>query len=45
MKGSLTICRMIIPERPGVAESLAQLGYRARELVAYVESNGGSMIN
>ncbi|MCP2091636.1 UNVERIFIED_ORG: hypothetical protein J2Y81_007742 [Paraburkholderia sediminicola] len=45
MKGILIICRLIIAETPGVAESLAQLDYRARELVAYVEANGGSTIN
>lgn len=45
MQGILMICRVIIPETPGFAESLAQLDYRARELVAYVEANGGSTIN
>jgi hypothetical protein len=45
MKGILIICRVLIAETPGAAESLAQLDYRARELVAYVEANGGSTIN
>lgn len=45
MQGILILCRVIVPETPGVAESLAQLDYRTRELVAYVEANGGSTIN
>ncbi|AGW90031.1 hypothetical protein N234_08310 [Ralstonia pickettii DTP0602] len=45
MQGILTICRVIVPETPGVADSLAQLDYRARELVAYVDANGGATIN
>jgi hypothetical protein len=45
MQGILTICRVIVPETRGFAESLEQLDYRVRELVAYVEANGGSTIN
>ncbi|MGF6935144.1 hypothetical protein OKW41_004306 [Paraburkholderia sp. UCT70] len=45
MQGILTICRVIVPETPGIAESLAQLDYRTRELVEYVEANGGATIN
>ncbi len=45
MQGILTLCRVIVPETPGVADSLAQLDYRARELVAYVDANGGATIN
>jgi hypothetical protein len=45
MQGILTICRVIVPETPGIAGSLAQLDYRTRELVEYVEANGGSTIN
>ncbi|MGF6905234.1 hypothetical protein P3T22_006525 [Paraburkholderia sp. GAS348] len=45
MQEILTICRVIVPQTPGVAERLAQLDYRTRELVAYVEANGGSTIN
>ncbi|OYD60672.1 UNVERIFIED_ORG: hypothetical protein BDU10_10062 [Burkholderia sp. CF145] len=45
MQGILILCRVIVPESPGVAESLAQLDYRTRELVAYVEANGGSTMN
>lgn len=45
MQGILIICRVIIPETPGVAESRAQLDYRTRELVEYVEAKGGSTIN
>jgi hypothetical protein len=41
MQGILTICRVIVPETPGVAECLAHLDYRTREIVAYVEDNGG----
>jgi hypothetical protein len=36
---------VIVPETPGIAESLAQLDYQTRELVEYVEANGGSTIN
>ncbi|BFG79904.1 hypothetical protein PTKU46_79380 [Paraburkholderia terrae] len=36
---------MIVPETQGLAESLTQLDYRTRELVEYVEANGGSTIN
>ncbi|KAA0997688.1 hypothetical protein FVF58_48120 [Paraburkholderia panacisoli] len=45
MKGILIICRVLIIETPGAAESLAQLDYPARKLVAYVEANQGSTIN
>jgi hypothetical protein len=45
MQGILLLCRVIVAETPGVAESLAQLDYRTRELVEYVEANGGSTIN
>ena len=45
MQGILLLCRVIVPETPGVVESLAQLDYRTRELVEYVEANGGSTIN
>ena len=45
MRGILILCRVIVPETPGVAESLAQLDYRTRELVEYVEANGGSTMN
>ena len=45
MKGNLIICRVLIAGTPGAAEDLAQLDYRAREHVAYVEANGGSTIN
>ncbi len=38
-------CPASWPASPGVADSLAQLDYRARELVAYVDANGGAMIN
>ena len=43
--GILTICRSVVPQTSQVADTLAQLGYRLRELVAYVEANGGSTIN
>ncbi len=45
MQGILLLCRVIVPETPGVVESMAQLDYRTRELVEYVEANGGSTIN
>jgi hypothetical protein len=45
MQGILILCRVIMPETPGIAESLAQLDYRTRELVEYVEANGGSTMN
>ncbi len=45
MQGILLLCRVIVAETPGVVESLAQLDYRTRELVEYVEANGGSTIN
>lgn len=45
MQGILLLCRVIVPETPGVVESLAQLDYRTRELVEYVEANGGSTID
>ena len=45
MQGILIICRVIVPETPGIAECLAQLDYRTRELVEYVEANGGSTMN
>ena len=45
MQGILTICRVIMPETRGFTESLEQLDHRVRELVAYVEANGGSTIN
>jgi hypothetical protein len=44
MQAILMICRIVVPQTPKFAESLAQLDYRARELVAYVEANGGSTI-
>ena len=44
MREILLICRIVVPETPKFCESLAQLHYRTRELVAYVESNGGSTI-
>lgn len=45
MQGILILCRVIVSETPGIAESLAQLDYRTRELVEYVEANGGSTMN
>ena len=45
MREILTICRSVVPQTPQAADSLAQLGYRVRELVAYVKANGGSTIN
>ena len=45
MQGILLLCRVIVPETPGVVESLSQLDYRTRELVEYVEANGGSTMN
>jgi hypothetical protein len=36
---------VIVAETPGVVESLAQLDCRTRELVEYVEANGGSTMN
>ena len=44
MREILLICRIVVPETPKFSESLARLDYRTRELVAYVESNGGSTI-
>ena len=44
MREILLTCRIVVPETPKFCESLAQLDYRTRELVAYVESNGGSTI-
>ncbi len=44
MREILLICRIVVPETPRFGESLAHLDYRTRELVAYVESNGGSTI-
>lgn len=38
-------CRVVVPQTPKFGESLTQLDYRTRELVAYVEANGGSTIN
>jgi hypothetical protein len=40
----LLLCRIVVAETPNFCESLAQLDYRTRELVAHVESNGGSTI-
>jgi hypothetical protein len=45
MPGILLLCRVIESETPGVVESLSQLDFRTRELVDYVEANGGSTIN
>lgn len=45
MKEVLTICRVAPPHTQKFADSLGQLGYRARELVEYVKANGGSTIN
>lgn len=47
MEGILMIGQVIVSETLliGVAESLAKLDYRARELVAYVDANGGRTIN
>lgn len=45
MEDILMIGQVIVSETPGVAESLAKLDYRARELVAYVDANGGWTIN
>ncbi|WP_375541888.1 hypothetical protein [Paraburkholderia sp. CNPSo 3281] len=45
MREISTICRSVAPQTPQAADSLAQLGYRVRELVAYVKANGGSTIN
>lgn len=45
MQGILLLCRVIVAETPSVVESLTQLDYRTRELVEYVEANGGSTIN
>jgi hypothetical protein len=44
MREILLTCRIVVPETPKFCESLAQLDYRTRELVAYVESNGGATI-
>ncbi|MFD1560431.1 hypothetical protein ACFSHT_33110 [Paraburkholderia silviterrae] len=41
----LTICRLVVPQTPKFADSLTQLGYRDRELVAYVKANGGSTVS
>jgi hypothetical protein len=45
MREILLICRLVVPETPRLGESLAQLDCRTRELVAYVECNGGSTIS
>jgi len=34
-----------VPQTQGIAERLAQLDYRAREPVAYLEANGWPTIN
>ena len=45
MREILLICRIVVPETPRFGKSLAQLDYRTRELVAYVECNGRSTIS
>ena len=44
MREILLICRIVVPETSRFGESLSQLDYRTRELVAYVDCNGGSTI-
>ena len=44
MQEILLICRIVVPETPKFFEGLAHLDHHTRELVAYVESNGGSTI-
>src|ERR1700688_3747576 len=45
MREILIICRIVVPETPRFGESLAQLDYRTRELVANVECKRGSTIS
>jgi len=41
MREILLICRIVVLETSRFGESLAQLDFRTRELVAYVECNRG----
>jgi hypothetical protein len=44
MREILSICRIVVPETSRFGESLAQLDFRMRELVADIECNGGATI-
>ena len=44
MREILLICRIVVLETSRFGESLAQLDFRTRKLVAYVECNGGATI-